>query len=126
MTTTKNFWKELKTPILALAPMANVTDAVFRAIIAKYSCTQCRRGAKHNLEHVERYVAWTEFVSVEALLSEGRDIALVDFYKLDKHAPTVAQIFGSKPEQFEKVARQIQEAGVFDGIDINMGCPDKG
>ncbi len=37
----------------------------------------------------------------------------------------MAQIFGSKPEQFEEVAKLAKELG-FDGIDINMGCPDTG
>jgi tRNA-dihydrouridine synthase len=36
----------------------------------------------------------------------------------------VAQIFGAKPENFNKVAKMIKELG-FDGIDINMGCPDR-
>lgn len=108
-----NFWKNLKRPIFALAPMANVTDAVFRAIIAKYSAPA-------------QFISWTEFTSVEALCSEGRPFALTDFKKIDSHSPTVAQIFGSKPEQFEQVGREIAESGVFDGIDINMGCPDKG
>lgn len=108
----KNFWKQLKYPIFALAPMANVTDAVFRKIISKYSAPA-------------GFVSWTEFTSVEALCSQGREFALVDLKKIDDHRPAVAQIFGSKPEQFEKVAKEISQLGIFDGIDINMGCPDK-
>ncbi|MDP3880955.1 MAG: tRNA-dihydrouridine synthase [bacterium] len=103
--------------------MANVTDAVFRAIIAKYSCTKC------NDEHAQsmhsQFITWTEFTSVEALCSDGRQFAQIDLTKIDDHSPTVAQIFGSKPEQFKRVAKEIAEAKVFDGIDINMGCPEK-
>lgn len=95
---------------MALAPMANVTDAAFRRMIARYG---------------KPSVIWTEFVSVEALLSQGRDQALVDFWYSDIERPIVAQIFGSKPEQFKEVAQLCRELG-FDGIDINMGCPDKG
>jgi nifR3 family TIM-barrel protein len=105
-----NFWKNLQKPIMALAPMANVTDAAFRRIIAKYGKPD---------------VAWTEFVSVEGLLSEGRAKLLVDFWYAEAERPIVAQIFGSKPEQFTRVAAMVRELG-FDGIDINMGCPDRG
>jgi nifR3 family TIM-barrel protein len=104
-----NFWQRLKKPLFVLAPMANVTDAAFRHLIAKYGKPD---------------VFWTEFVSVDGLVSAGREQLLVDFwYGKDQH-PIVAQIFGSKPENFSKVAKIIQELG-FDGIDINMGCPDR-
>jgi nifR3 family TIM-barrel protein len=95
---------------MVLAPMANVTDAAFRRIIAKYGKPD---------------VMWTEFVSVEGLLSAGREKLLTDFWYTDAERPIVAQIFGSKPEQFTEVATLIRELG-FDGIDINMGCPDRG
>ncbi len=104
-----NFWQKLKKPLFVLAPMANVTDAAFRELIAKYGKPD---------------VFWTEFVSVDGLVSSGKDKLLVDFwYSKDEH-PIVAQIFGAKPENFLKVARMIRELG-FDGIDINMGCPDR-
>ena len=104
-----NFWKKLKKPIFVLAPMANVTDAAFRAIIAANGKPD---------------VMWTEFVSVDGLLSPGREKLLIDFKYSESERPIVAQIFGSKPENFEKVAKLLVELG-FDGIDINMGCPDK-
>lgn len=94
---------------MVLAPMANVTDAAFRRVIAKY-------GKPH--------VMFTEFVSCDGLMSPGRDKLLVDFMYTEAERPMVAQIFGSKPENFYKTALLIQELG-FDGIDINMGCPDK-
>src|ERR1700688_4261051 len=50
---------------------------------------------------------------------------LPDFWYSEVERPIVAQIFGSKPEQFEEVAKMIVKLG-FDGIDINMGCPDRG
>jgi len=105
-----DFWTKLRRPIFALAPMANVTDAAFRRIIAKYGRPS---------------VMFTEFVSVEGLLSAGRGKLLVDFMYSEFERPIVAQIFGGKPEQFTKVAKLISELG-FDGIDINMGCPDSG
>jgi nifR3 family TIM-barrel protein len=110
------FWKKLsrsasggKKPIFALAPMANVTDAAFRRVIAKYGKPD---------------VMWTEFVACDGLMSPGRDKLLIDFMYTKAERPIVAQIFGSKPENFYKTALLLQELG-FDGIDINMGCPDK-
>ncbi|MEK7195802.1 MAG: tRNA-dihydrouridine synthase, partial [Patescibacteria group bacterium] len=71
---------------MAIAPMANVTDAAFRKLFAKYGKPD---------------VFWTEFVSVEGLLSRGKDRLLVDFWYSEEEHPIVAQIFGAKPEQFE-------------------------
>lgn len=104
------FWSSLKRPIFALAPMANVTDAAFRRIINKYGKPD---------------VFWTEFVSVEGLLSRGREKLLPDLWFTPEEKPIVAQIFGGKPEQFYQIAKLLVDRG-FDGVDVNMGCPDKG
>ncbi|HUC01464.1 MAG TPA: tRNA-dihydrouridine synthase family protein [Candidatus Paceibacterota bacterium] len=106
----KNFWASLPRPIMTLAPMANVTDAAFRRMFA-----EC---GKPDL-------LWTEFVSVEGLLSRGRDRLLPDLWFTPGEHPIVAQIFGGKPEQFEEIGPFVKKLG-FDGIDINMGCPDRG
>ena len=108
--TKKNFWTTLPRPIAALAPMANVTDAAFRRMFV-----ECGKPD----------VLWTEFVSVEGLLSPGRERLLPDLWFTPGEHPIVAQIFGGKPEQFEAIAPFIKKLG-FDGIDINMGCPDRG
>ncbi len=105
----KGFWDKFKKPIMVLAPMANVTDAAFRYMIAKNGKPD---------------VTWTEFVSVDGLVSEGRDKLLVDFWYGEVERPIVAQIFGAKPENYFKVAKLIKDLK-FDGIDINMGCPDR-
>lgn len=94
---------------MTIAPMANVTDAAFRIMLAKYGKPD---------------VMWTEFVSCNGLTSKGKKNILIDL-KFDKsERPIVAQIFGSIPENFYKTALILQELG-FDGIDINMGCPDR-
>jgi len=103
------FWKKLKLPIMVLAPMANVTDVAFRRLIAKYGKPD---------------VMWTEFVSCDGLMSKGREHLLIDLAYDKSERPIVAQIFGSKPENFYKTAQLLKEMG-FDGIDINMGCPDR-
>ncbi|HEV7423763.1 MAG TPA: tRNA-dihydrouridine synthase [Candidatus Paceibacterota bacterium] len=103
------FWEKLKKPILCLAPMADVTDCAFRQIIAKYGKPD---------------IFFTEFVSADGLSSAGKDKLLIDFIYSENERPIVAQIFGGKPENIKNVSALCKELG-FDGIDINMGCPDK-
>jgi len=108
-----NFWQEMKKPILCLAPMADVTDAAFRHIISKYS----------KIPHV----TYTEFVSADGLVKApeiGRKKLLKDLEFSEIERPIVAQFFTNKPEMMEKAAALALELG-FDGVDINMGCPDK-
>lgn len=111
-----NFWQKIKEErgnILCLAPMADVTDSAFRYIIAKNSTIP--------------YVGYTEFVSADGLVlapEEGRKKLLKDLEYTEIERPIVAQFFTSKPENMEKAARLAVELG-FDGVDINMGCPDK-
>lgn len=104
-----NFWNKLPKPFFVLAPMANVTDFAFREIIAKYGKPD---------------VMYTEFVSAEALASRGRDKIIHDLWFSESQRPIVAQFFGTKPRQMKEAAILARELG-FDGIDINMGCPDK-
>lgn len=119
----KNFWQNYSkkargdgNPFFALAPMADVTDVAFRAIVAKYS--------RHGQEGGGPDIFWTEFVSADGLCSPGREVLKRDLaLTLDEH-PIVAQIFGSNPEHMRQAAALCRELG-FDGIDINMGCPDK-
>ena len=94
---------------MVLAPMADVTDPVFRRIIAKYGKPD---------------VMWTEFVSADGLFLGGYDHLIKDLAFTDAERPIVAQFFSSKPEMMEKAAELACDLG-FDGIDINMGCPDK-
>ncbi|OGE83314.1 MAG: hypothetical protein A2846_04900 [Candidatus Doudnabacteria bacterium RIFCSPHIGHO2_01_FULL_49_9] len=105
----ESFWESLKNPIYALAPMANVTDAAFRQIIAKYGKPD---------------VMFTEFTSCDGLMSAGREKLLVDLKFSEAEHPIVAQFFGSKPGNFFECAKLARELG-FDGVDINMGCPDR-
>jgi len=110
------FWAKLPKPFFVAAPMADVTDAAFRQMIAKYS--------RHGEPGGGPDVFWTEFVSADGLCSAGRDILKRDLAFSDREHPIVAQIFGSTPEHMQKTAELIKSLG-FDGIDINMGCPDK-
>ncbi len=90
--------------------MADVTDCAFRKVINKYGKPD---------------VFWTEFVSADGLAHpEARAKLLIDLKFEKGEHPIVAQIFGSKPENIREAARLCEELG-FDGVDINMGCPDK-
>ena len=106
----QGFWKDLKKPFFVLAPMADVTDAAFRRIIAKYGKPD---------------VMWTEFVSADGLCNkEGRKHLLIDLSYTEKERPIVAQLFTSSSEKMREAAKLVAELG-FDGLDINMGCPDR-
>ncbi len=108
-----NFWQSLqkeKQPFFALAPMADVTDMAFREMFARYGKPD---------------VMFTEFVACDGLVHpEGKEALLVDLQYGEAQRPIVAQLFGGKPENFYKSAKIIAELG-FDGIDINMGCPQR-
>ena len=114
--TDRGFWDTLPRPFFTVAPMADVTDAAFRQMIAKYS--------RHGEPGGGPDVFWTEFVSSDGLCSAGRDILLRDLAYSENEHPIVAQLFGSHPEHMQKAAELIASLG-FDGIDINMGCPDR-
>jgi tRNA-dihydrouridine synthase len=102
-----SFWFSLDRPFFVLAPMEDVTDTVFRHMVA--------RCAKPD-------VWFTEFTSCDGLLSRGHDaVASRLTYSSDEH-PIVAQIWGNNPDSFYAATKELASLG-FDGIDINMGCP---
>lgn len=119
-----SFWNNLNKTLptgrqafFAMAPMADVTDSAFRELVAK-----CGKPD----------VFWTEFVSADGLYhtreiqkipdAENPLMRILSFSKAEH--PIVAQIFSSKPEMISYAVKVIAELG-FDGVDINMGCPDK-
>lgn len=104
-----NFWLSLPKPFFVLAPMADVTDAPFRRVIAKYGKPD---------------VMWTEFVSADGLCSVGREALLHQLKYTEGERPIVAQLFTAHPAKLEQAAKLVLELG-FDGLDINMGCPDR-
>ncbi|MEK6684339.1 MAG: tRNA-dihydrouridine synthase [Nitrospirota bacterium] len=103
-----SFWNHLPQPIVGLAPMDGVTDAVFRAITARHGGPD---------------ISFTEFTSVDRIVL-GHDPDLSDLRYSEIERPVIAQVFGTEPEAFYRAAHLICELG-FDGIDINMGCPSK-
>jgi tRNA-dihydrouridine synthase len=106
-----NFWTNLKKPFFVLAPMDDVTDIVFRDVVEKVSPPD---------------VFFTEFVSIEGLSSPGRERVIRRLHRnKNSNIPLVAQIWGRNLDFYYKAAKDIAQMG-FDGIDINMGCPEKG
>jgi nifR3 family TIM-barrel protein len=98
----------MKYPVIGLAPMDGITDAAFRFITDFYGKPD---------------IIYTEFVSVKGLILGKPAISrMLLHHKTDTF--TIAQFFGTEPEYFYQAALVALEKG-FDGIDINMGCPDK-
>jgi nifR3 family TIM-barrel protein len=117
-----NFWGKIHTPFFVVAPMADVTDAAFRQMLAAYSAHERHDGTIGGPD-----VMWTEFVAADGLVRatpEGKQKLLADLIYTEAERPIVAQLFTSNPEHMEYAATLCRERG-FDGIDINMGCPDR-
>lgn len=112
-----SFWDGLTRPFFVLAPMADVTDAAYRRLIAEYGAPD---------------VTWTEFVSADGLyhtrekkgMQDSENPLMRDLIYDEGQRPIVAQLFTSNPESMAYAAMLVADLG-FDGIDINMGCPDR-
>ena len=96
-------------PATVLAPMAGVTDTVFRRFIR--NLTGCG-------------LIMTEFTSADGVLraKDKKAKRYLHFYE-DEH-PISAQLFGSNPEVMAEAARMVEGLG-FDLVDLNLGCPAK-
>lgn len=100
-------WSDTRRPIVALAPMAGVTDASYRQVIKKIA---------------PETVVYTEFLSTDAII-HGAERTKRDLqFDPAIERPFIVQIFGSDPVKFLEACRVIEQTGA-DGIDINMGCP---
>jgi nifR3 family TIM-barrel protein len=95
-------------PATVLAPMAGVTDTVFRRVIR--SLGGCG-------------LIMTEFTSSEGVTRSAAKTLRYLYYDADER-PITAQLFGAKPEVMARAAALVEELG-FDIVDINLGCPAK-
>ena len=94
-------------PATVLAPMAGVTDTVFRRFI-------------RNLGGCGLIV--TEFTSADGVLRSRDKKAKRYLHFYDDEHPISAQLFGGEPQVMADAARLCQDLG-FDLIDLNLGCP---
>ena len=96
-------------PIIALSPMAGITDWPMRLLCSEQGCNYTT----------------TEMVSAMGFLS-APDSLHVYRYLLAKHpdeVTPVVQIFGHEPQLMAQAAAKLSDMNAFAGIDINMGCP---
>jgi tRNA-dihydrouridine synthase len=100
-------WNELPRGFSVLAPMEDVTDTVFRQILRNIGAPD---------------LLMTEFTSTDGLCSGARAKVIGRLRFAEQERPIIAQIWGTKPDNFRRVASEVREIG-FDGVDINMGCP---
>src|SRR5512142_258501 len=96
-------------PATVLAPMAGVTDTVFRRFIREMG--GCG-------------LIMTEFTSADGVLRSRDKKARRYLHFYDDEHPISAQLFGSDPQVMADAARLIEDLG-FDLVDLNLGCPAK-
>jgi tRNA-dihydrouridine synthase B len=120
-------------PATVLAPMAGVTDTIFRRFIRNSSLFSADAAEGSSDGNVESTITnrqsgcgllMTEFTSADGLtrMRESKRKRYLTFYD-DEH-PIAAQIFGSNPDTLAEAARIVQDTG-FDMVDLNLGCPAK-
>ena len=117
-------------PATVLAPMAGVTDTVFRRFIRNASVFTADAAASASVDaEVSNQqsgcgLIMTEFTSADGLarMRESKRKRYLTFYD-DEH-PISAQLFGSNPVTLADAARIVQDTG-FDMVDLNLGCPAK-
>lgn len=105
----KTIWHALPKPILIQAPMDGVTDTAFRRILAYAGKPD---------------IFFTEFTNTDGLCSKGKQRLLPKLFFTQEERPIIGQIWGKNPENYYKTAQMLVEMK-FDGIDINMGCPER-
>jgi len=120
----------LVSPATVLAPMAGVTDTVFRRFIRHASLFTSASSSQDSIDSAVTNsqsgcgLLMTEFTSADGLarMRETKRRRYLTFYD-DEH-PIGAQLFGSNPETLAAAARIVEETG-FDTVDLNLGCPAK-
>lgn len=98
-------------PLIGLSPMDGITDVAFRIMVQKYSPSV--------------NIFFSEFINVQALIVRP-DLYIKKLRFIDSKSLNFAQVFGNvdQIEYFSMATSLIKQMG-FDGIDLNIGCPDK-
>lgn len=109
-------WSKLPKPIIALSPMADMTDAAFCRVVKDVSKN------KTFINGIGAPIVFREMVSSEAVVrGNDKTLDMTDIHSDER--PLVQQIFGSDPATMAEAARIIEEEHHPEGFDINMGCP---
>lgn len=96
----------MKRPIVALSPMADMTDSAFCRVV----------------KSVASPIVFREMVSAEAVVRKNeKTLKMAQVHEAER--PLVQQIFGARPSTMAEAAKIIEELSHPEGIDINMGCP---
>src|SRR3977135_116787 len=95
-------------PAAVLAPMAGVTDTLFRRVIRGLG--GCG-------------LLMTEFTSSEGITRSAKKTLRYLYFQEDEH-PITAQLFGAHPAVMAEAAKMVEDLG-YDAVDINLGCPAK-
>jgi tRNA-dihydrouridine synthase len=127
----KNCWQNQinrgsKQPFFILAPMEDVTDIVFRGIIRKYNSAEyvAKKLGIVLSDEINPEILFTEFTNCDGMCSVGQSKVIHRLKYDPNERPIIAQIWGRTPQNYYETAKLCLELG-FDGIDINMGCPEK-
>lgn len=103
-------WSAQKNPIIALSPMADMTDSAFCRVVKSVTGTE------------DFPVVFREMVSSEAVVRKNdKTLGMTEIHPAER--PLIQQLFGSDPATMAEAARIITEEHHPDGFDINMGCP---
>ena len=93
-----------------LAPMCGITDHIFRTICYEQGCD----------------LAYTEMISAMGYLCAPEQRATKELMIRGADEPSlILQLFGRDPDIVAEAAGRITASGIYDGIDLNMGCPAK-
>jgi tRNA-dihydrouridine synthase B len=111
-------WKSLARPIIALSPMADMTDSAFCRVVKEVT----QKGYKDDVRNTDFPVVFREMVSSEAVV-RGNDKTLDMTEIHPSERPLVQQLFGSDPKTMARAAEIIAAEHHPEGFDINMGCP---
>ena len=95
---------------IRLAPMCGITDHIYRTICYEQGCD----------------LAYTEMISAMGYLCAPKQHATQELMIRGPEEPKlILQLFGKDPDTVSEAARRICDLGIYDGIDLNMGCPAK-
>lgn len=103
----RNIWEELSKPIFCLAPMEDVTDTAFRRLLVEIG---------------KPVLMFSEFLNLQGIYSHSTDQKRLEYTQAEK--PLILQVWGMEPELYYNAGRLAFNLG-YDGLDINMGCPQK-